>query len=666
MVMQQKKKESNEIPSLKEFIFPSEEIKQLVTDLEFYHQFNNQSSVKLYEKWRGKNYYKGSLTDYVELDSIKELLDMSLGKNWQYLITTIYLVNHYTTDVDMDGFHKLNPEYQDEVIELIRKGQTAHEKLTEWLKPINKKNVLDAIYDAVKISFGENEYSLFQILKFGKIESNSSEGVVLHKHILEIDNPSALVEYFKLQKETIKDCIILTFMRNKKYEFKPTVYFFFVWQNYLYVIDMGERRLNLDNTAGQRNPTRYYEKFDRIWLPVDIIFGEKKSKSTQVTIRKQKVFRRGNLFDMFKKSPEMKAWLDMFTYRILDYIQNPKKKIEFGVTTYDTIKALEDKSQKKIEKRVKVLGKRYSSFESVGDAGSYLIDSYADKITSIVPSTSDMPMIIGTSDFIEGVVKYKQRNELANTIQKLNYKDWKKNSKRVYDWFKKFVKSHRLSDIIRLALQDKEYTYLEYPHWTEKIKKPTLMSESIMKLDYDYDWHYGDEPLIISWCLNEKLYDSPCENCRKFKAKLFIEIEFKDYRQVCEFFNTEKEKLPTEFVKHFHRQNETYVGNSILDDTDPVDEISDFWFRDIQTHQMEGWKSTGGKFPDGQPFLKIIIPLCKHCVKKHGGIVPEIIITEWRCEYCNRHIVEYNQHWHVMMHEENNDKKRFKDGKKIE
>lgn len=636
------KTEKNIIPSLKEFIFASNEIRELVNDLEIYHQFRDQVSVKLYSKWKGKNYFKGDFADFIRLEDIKELFDMSHGKVWQPLISSIYLINSYSTKIPMEGFHKLKLEHQMEVMEIITKGQIAHEKLLEWLLPINKKNVLGAIYDAVKADIGNSEYSLFQILKFSEIKSDPSEGVTLHENILEIDNPSALVEYLKSQPEPIKDSMIITFMKDKKYDYKPNIYIFFIWKNNLYVVDMGERRLNLDNTAGARTGgRRFYEKFDHVWLPLDIIFSNKrKTKSTEIQLRDQKVFKRGKLVDVFKKEPEVKAFLDMLTYRIIDYIETPDKKIELGVTSYQIMKQLEDKSETRIEERVPV-GKDFESFASRNDASSYLIKKYASKITSIVPTKSELPLLIGKRDFIEGMVKYKQRENVSISIAREMYLDWKNNHKRVYGEIVKFIKKIKPEDLAVLAFRDQRYPYKQYVPvfddvWllhdrkTRVIKKPQILEDIVTNVTEKFPYWSIDHLLHILVSKHDHvgygIEALECQVCKKTRWKKLIHIKLLDYRQFCAFFDVKVEDFPIEMKQHFHRMNEAYVGNSILDDVDPVDEIRDLWFRKVSKNLVGAYKETKNMFPATPPSIELFIPICNRCVKKLDG---EKFINKW-------------------------------------
>jgi hypothetical protein len=630
-----------EVPSLNQFIYPPREIRKSIEDLLKYYQLQNQKSVFLYEKWKDRENFSGTMNDYDKVQQMKELYKVANGKAWEPLLQIIILIDEYTEQFNFENFAKLNESQKRDVIQIISNGQIAHQKIKKWIEPINHHNVLASVYSAMKIKIGNETFDQFQVLKFADIKTipNKNNSLGIFPELLEIDDPPALVQYFKLQKEAIHECIILAFMRGKSAH-KPTIYLFMIWNNGFYVISMSDKRMNLENTAGERNPDKYKERiFGDVWLPLEIFFGQKKiSETSEIVVRSQKIFKRGKMSKIFQDEPESKAWLDMFSYKIIDYLTYQRNEIQKGFIPKDIIKMLPDKSKQKIETRVKIL-ERHSSFESMNDASSYLVKKYGESITSVVPAESDYPVIIGTKNFIEGVVKFKQRIKIADTVERRNYKDFRKNSKKVYNEFRIFVRKHDLVKILELALLDKEYGYMEYPYFSTRyigkyphgkdvhIKKPTIFREKILRIDDPDDWEtrswtWESNPLEILWTKHNKpIYNQPCATCNKFKHKKIISIKFKDFRQICEFFNIKKEELPIEFVEHFHRQKESYVGNSILDDVDPMDEIMDFWFRKVIKHQLGYYKNTKNYLVDGDPYFNIRIPICKRCFKKHGKVV---------------------------------------------
>ena len=645
--MNQMTETKKQIPSLDEFIFPDDRIKQYVDDLSMYYQLIHQKSIELYNKWKGKQNFTGTMGQMVRLREIRELIDSAHGKDWVVLIKAIFLLDHYKTVIDIGDFYKLSPQDQLMAMDTITKGQIAYSEIKKWLEPINKENVFEAITKANSVRIGNGKYDKFQVLLFGQINSlpNENNSVKIYPHILEIDNPTALVQYFKSLNEPVYDSLIITFMRHKKYNFKTSVYLFFIWKGSFFILDMSERRLNVDNPAGERRPDRYIENvFGDVFLPVDVFLDEKKSKTKDLVVRNQKIFKRETIDNVFTKSPEVKAWVNMFLYRVIDYIENNPNKIELGVSSLDVLKALEDKSTAKIESRVKI-DEHYSSFKSQSDASSYLLKKYQSKITSIVLSEKSLPMVIGTRKHLQNLIEYKKRDMVANDLQRLIKEDYDKNHKRVYKWFRKFVKTQNLYEMVTKALEDKEYSFEIFKNfgdeldedcktcvqgrWIKVDRTTRIQKMKILYVHYEKTSHIPfddpDDLLKVNITKNNSFYfDFPhikknrhnCSLCKKSKWSIILELSFIDYRQLVEFFNIEKEKLPEEFVDHFHYQNESYVGNSRLDDTDPVDEVKDLWFRHFSEYRSG---VIVNDYSTEHPHLDVRIPICKRCYKTHGG-----------------------------------------------
>lgn len=623
--------------SLKEFIFPSEEIKKAVEDLTIYYQFCNQDQVELYKKYSTKDSFKGTFGDFLKLEKMEDLMDVTFGKPWDFLSKSIFLMENVDDDVSIKSLKNMKPEDKLQVVEIISNGQAAYEQIKNWLEPINNEKVFQAIKDSVDITIGNDKYSRLEILKFAdiKTKSNKDDGIGIFPQLLEIDNPAALAEYLRYKQEPMPESLILTFMRNEKYEFKTNIYMFLVFDNNLYIIDMTEHRLNIDNSAGARSPSKYFERnYENIWLPWDV-FSRKgvKSESTQLTVRDKKIFVRQNLQEIFVKSPEIAAWLDMIIYRILDYVKKNKKKIPQGVTTDSILKMLEDKSEnQKIELRVKIEDKDNpnASFESRNDNSSYLLEKYGDRLKAIVPSSLKYPAVVGTQKYVENVIKYKQRVELAKILEKEIKLDFRKNHKRVYGWFKKFIRSCERKKLIETALLDKKYSILvpDDNHMfiegkSAKVKEPTIMQDRILTVQTlkEHSAYWADTPLEIILTGTQHLFldgrkRELCQYCKKFQWQFLVELYFRDYRQIMEFFNLEQKDLPKEYIDHFHYKNEVYYGNSILDDTDPLDSIHDPYFREKVNY---GWHVIVNGYSQGFPHLEVVIPVCKICFKKCGG-----------------------------------------------
>lgn len=617
--------------NLRDYVPAPALMQDAVDDLLLYHQLRNQSGVKLYLKWKGKNYFKGTGAEWIAQSEMKELLELSQGKLWEPLIKAIYLTKNYSTEIDLNGFDALTLTRQTEVMDIIVRGMKAQKTVTEWLKPIAKKDTLDAIYDSVQVTIGEGQHIQFQVLKLANIPSTPVEDgrVGMFDEVLEIDNPEVLIEALKHSTTPPQDQLILTFQRNKKYEFKQSVFMFLIWKNALYVIESSERRLNVDNTSGARRPDRYLERqFEHVWLPFNIIVDGKgkKTESTMLAIRNQRIFKRGSLREIFENSPETNMWLQMLLLRVVDHIMMAPS-IPEGITPHmAAAKMLEDLSKQPIAERIKS--------RSQSDASSYLVKKYGSKITALTIQKSDLPAIIGTRQHVTDLIRFQQRQLEASQIEKALFADWKQNAARVIQDFKSFVRKQPITDVIQTALMNREYPIMVYSSFggrsignkTVQFTKPTLTKTTVLELT---DTHWGnDEPkrfFQMIWTDDEKLYRKgpryidefrvTCQNCRTVMWKKVIVLTFQDYRQVCAFFNVKETDLPHEIIEHLHMQNDAYIGNSILDDVDPMDIINDPWFRKYyRTHDSKG--KPYDEWTDDPPKLEIIIPVCNRCIRK--------------------------------------------------
>lgn len=648
-------KTEKQTPSLKEFVFPPDEMKQYVSDLEIYWQLSHQAGVKLYTKWQGKKWFKlhtlNELHNYIET---KELFDLTTGKTWGTLISAIDLVERYSTNVSMIGFNKLKREYQLEVLDIISKGQDAYEKLSKWLEPINKEECIKAIHDCIKVSIGNRKYDQINILKLTDTKSISTpdDKIVWFPNVLEIDDPRALIEYFRLNKTPMVDTLFITFTKDKRYNNIPHIYLFLLYRNKFYVLNMDEQNLNQSWTTGLRSPDRYdhWYHFNNIWLPFKMILkSDKKTTTTALELRTTKVFKHSLLSDIFEKKPEAKVWIDMFMYRVLDYLKNEDNKIPLGVTPEDTlVPMLEYKDVKELQSKVPLKEVSYDgkvqpmgdSFGSSGDPSSYLMKKYASKLTSVVPSIKKVPLMLAPKEHIENVILFEQRKLVAKQLQKHVRDDFKKNHKKVYSWFRKLVKSRDVTEVVKKALEDKEYSFHYYGNFPKKeersmefingmeiniigknkIQKRKLLILYGLKENHIPTFIENDNLNIIMTKSKTFWSDYPkralCNLCKKVSWYYVIRLQFIDYLQICEFFNLKEEELPKEYVEHFHYQNTKAGDHHEVDDDDPVCMVTDPFFREYETsNQTVIFNDNNSTNPE----MNVFYFSCKRCFKKHGG-----------------------------------------------
>jgi hypothetical protein len=555
--------------NLVEYFNPEEKIINALIDLEHLYIILNQEGMKILKEKGFKNYFSGNLYDYVYLKEVKELFEIEKIKNkpWYYLIKTIYLLENYSTEFDISTFDKFSDEEVNYTVNTFKKGIPAYNIIKEWLKDIEN---LKAIKDAYEISLKK-----FQILKIDNISEDKKDNFSIFKYILEIEDPILLIEYIKQQK--LNNVLIVALVRNKVREFKSTFYLFLVFNGQLYSIDNSERRLNLDNTAGDRNPNRYIDRnYEGIWLPYELIFKEN-IKEGLILYNKVKVL--GNWDEV---EIGCKYWLELFLFRIIDYIKN--NEIELGITMYDYPKLLEDKS----------ILEKFNKPED-GGAGDYLLNLYKINIKDITVIDEKF-LIIGTQKHITEAIQYKNRQILANNIQELVNKDYEEYKDEVKSWVEDFINSYNKYWLVKKALLNQEYTYKHFPHFCDS-KEEQFYKESILTNYYNW-FHNCSNALILS------KYNEKCFLCNKYLMKNYLKLAFIDYFQFCEFFEVTEDKIHVKIKEHLHQQGEKYVGNSILDDTDPIDEIKDPWFKDVKSRM-------------GGSVLLVCLGICNDCLRKY-------------------------------------------------
>lgn len=574
---------NNKITSFKEYFEPSDKILSAINDLQNYYFVTHQEYASLYLKNQDKNSFKGNLVDYIEINKIKELLgiDNNLVKP---IISTIFLLKYFQKNFDTLLLSQLNKQDANTFYETIKKGYLAKEVLEKWIKPLQKGDILQSIEDASKVDLNKT----FQILKLQDLQLEDGKEIGLYPYLLEIESAEEMVYFLKLQKN-INNCLLVTIQRNKNYDWKSFFYLFLIYKGILYSIDNSDHRLNQDNTEGCRNPDSYLERhFDKVWLPINLLWNKKVSKSKELMIKESKVYRLQSFEKIGKEQPEIIYWLINFLYRCIDHIKN--KEVAQGITVGESPKLIEWANKKEFR------GDDYSG------AGQFLYDHFKKECKDLIITEKNLPVAIGTKDFVENLLGYKRRQLQADLIQKKINEDYEKNHEQVYNWIETFVKKINPEVLVKRTLEDNEYSYMKYPGFTEE-RIIELRKEKILKVS---DGYYGNgldkNELDVTeqkhW--RDKQY---CYVCNKVLYKKELCLRFRDYRQFLEFFNLKENEIPEQMKLYLHHQLEMYVGNSLLDDTDPVDELRCSWFSEHE-HQYGGTK------------FDINIPVCNRCIKK--------------------------------------------------
>lgn len=581
------------------FMSPSLAIREAVGVLGTFYQVTNQETLDTYFKKAGRSHFSGDFFKIIEMKEMEEFF-RDQEKPYGPLKQALFLRERNENHIDARLFSQLGPEDTERLLKLLKDYGPAKTMVDRWMAPLLKDDFCArAVADALKLDLDK-----FQVLELATLdEGHTTQRVTFFDHILQVDNVETLIAWLRMQKE-LRDCLMLTVVRNPKREWRSFFYIFLIHNGKLYSIDNSDRRLNEDNTAGDRNPDRYVQQNYHgagIWLPIHLMLGEYKKKGTALTQTHKGLYKLGSWTELEASHPQFVYWFGFFQARMVDALIVKEVKTELGFTRSDIPKLLGDGKAPKFVA------------DSVQDISSkeYLLNIYKDVSTALVIRPENFQLALGTREHLSMLVAYKTRQNLAEQMQKAVAADFRKNARRVYAEIRKIVKSKDREWVVRKALQDKAYPYLHYQGFgsfeseSEKrrpMKGPSQFREAqILRVS---DGWYGRNAFRVAE-LNDS---SRCLFHPNFEGSKIYELVFKDYRQFASFFEMDKSQLPPEMVAHLHQHAELYTGNSILDDTDPLDEVFDPWFRkDVN----DGYRSEYPKF-------RVVFRICGKCVRALG------------------------------------------------
>ena len=596
--------DKSKLININEHFNPPDDIIQAISDLEMLFQISNQDVMKAYQEHCHKENFSGNLGDWIKSDAMKKYYT-DINKPWSYLKRAIFLINNYSNKIDSTVFNTVYGDDLTKLINMIQSGNDAKNKVETWLSPlINTENAFEAIEDATYLDLNHR----FQILELHTLDNDKSNKIQLFPHILQIKSPAELVLYLKYN-EDIRNCLIVTIHYNPKREWKSFFYLFLIYNGKLYSIDNSDRRLNEDNTEGDRSPVKYLERqYDGVWLPFNLLtnIGGNPEKK-ELMLPNSSVFKIASFVDYAESSPEYIYWLNVFIKRIIDHID--ENKIPKGITNADLPKLLTSGNIPEYKSDMGVYP---------DSSGSYLLDIYKEKITSLVIKETDFSMVVGTREHVENLIAYKGRHRIAENIVDLVWKDFNKNCLRVYSRIADIVSNVGVEKIINKAFLDKEYTFEYFAQcFTDRgafCENEAIEGTSeIRKHDILERISWTGKSEGTNFVLNKDFSTIKGWECllSPNRSNLMFNLHFKDYRQFIEFFELKKEDIPIEMVQHLHQQSGLYTGNWILNDTDPLDRILDPWFKyDEPNEKSWGWSGRQ------TPHYYVKFALCKRCVKK--------------------------------------------------
>jgi L-rhamnose mutarotase len=591
---------------------PSPDILEAIEDSYTLFQLLNQKTLGKFEEYLRTSRYTINLGEYSKMKTFQEVSEHQ-GKPWEYIIKTKFLIEHDIKEVNTNIFVAIPDEYLPELSMIIKKGTIGLQKIKDWIKNAPRE-ALFAMYDACKVSIGSGEdYKQLDILEIANITTSSDSKFTLYNEIFEIKSPEEMIMTLQLSREPVKNGILLSILKDKERFYKSTFYIFLAFNNKLYSISNHEHRLNLDNIEGDRDPDRYMEyKYENTWLPAFLLYDNWKSTkkaNVQITpdttslelynIEPDRII--STWETVVSYYPGCYYWINMLTIRLFNILES--MNITRGLLPNNALKLLRaanDRNDMRFETKYKQ-GK-----------GAYLLNVLSSQTSSIVIHEESLPLMISTQEHIEKLIAYKRRQKLAEEFKQKLHDNYEEKHETVYKKIATIIKRKGIENIILRALEDKAYPFEYYRafsnglipnHWEVN----DIAYEKVMKITEETRHStLSDSPacLLVPYDPNDEKYRRVyyhCALCTNFQRKLYIQLTFHEWTQIVNFFNIPKEKFPREMIDHLHQQNEMYVGNTNLDDLDPIDMIRDPWFR--TGHNTE-------------PSFIVSIPLCSGCYRK--------------------------------------------------
>jgi len=620
-------------PLIKDHMNPSEEMLQYINDYFILFQVLEQNWYEIYEakNFGGDNVgYSGTLGEYGVLKEFKTV--MKVGQEvWSPFVRAINLQRLFDPNYDLTNLYNFDHEMLDWFLFTLQKGFEAKEKITEWLGDINSKYKYNVINAAAKCSIKtpDKPYGTFQILKLHEFEEkNDDEGFIIIDEIFHLDSVENMIQYLKMHKE-LGNCLILGLVRDEKYEWRGTFYIFFSYQGILYTVDNQQRRINIDNTQGSRNPGKYIDRnYENVYLPYWLLFFEDNpGVESKLPVNTDPIYEITTITKTCEKESGIQLWLELFSYRILNYIYKNNEQIMIGMSRSQTSGLLTSSENDPL---------KYASPNSVSDygRGSYLFEKYSSDVKAIVLSESVLPDVIGTKEYVTDVIEFNRMKESAGQMQKMIIEDFNKNALKVSKKIRKIIESKDKEWIIVKALKDLKYQTENMIHGSKivydnhgynygfGVHHPVMSWKKILNVSEKYDYEQYRKSDDINWFIygykdeNSWSYTEYCYYCGA-KKRLTVKLTFGHFREFIDFFEIGVNDIPKEMIQHLHRISSVYNGNCIIDDINPYDMLKDPWFShgEVPYEWEDNDWYTRGDWENHR--LVIYIRICKRCFNKY-------------------------------------------------
>lgn len=481
----------------------------------------------------------------------------------------------------------------------------------EYIESFN--NIEDIIVKAID-RFNNKNY--FQHERFSNGETKINRDVKILPKLYNFQYLKSFVDQMKQSKEDNFICIALidrTYekIENDYYDNNFDSFFAFGFKNNGVVFTVSDR-VTWDSPEGAfktRNPGRNFrDKIDFSWMPY--ITLDKIKASLQNTNQLLLPFndnidnvQGNNIIDLFTDSSIIYSILIM----TLIYDKYFCKEIEYKNRKYfsDEIKLLNNTSRAltlKDELHLPILPNDIKA-DSYKFNDKIYSNSLYEYLIDIYPLQIETPMLnnfIGDQEQAQKYIWWKVRKEQSEHIKECLKEDYFQNEHLIINWQSiNIIKN--LKSIVEFMIENEDkdcftINYKTYFHkeddprplfWKEYRDKESVETYKLTTiLNEDSFNHSGYQKIIetkygdIKYsCYGNYNYISFVDDYDSKKCE--IELILRSHSDLQKFFNIKNEELPKHIRKHFYAVSgycsrlawEPYTGNSILDFTDPMNDI---------------------------------------------------------------------------------------------
>lgn len=562
--------------------------------------------------------------DYINYDSFKEEEYIKTSKKHARVITALNIVEAYAI-TSLDNLGVKNREFLTELGGDYR----------------SLRDMLRIMYNAKRISlchYGDHEFII------SKIQINNkpfvmTEKVVLKDAIIYTDKPEQIISLAMASHPGIY------LIANVPYGHKvdTAFYLLFVNNSDAILVDNNKHsyrdqvyRTKTDGTDGKE--AWLDRRYENTYLPIEDVLElfDNRDRSKDL-LSKNSSFSFKVIKKLSECSPACILWTQAFVdncihqFKTTDVLQkvSPALALEFLYPYSEKTPSLPAVYNASLP-RIEQLDLSWRP-EQIGLERHISGDQFTSMLKEIsVPTLFEkhIPAGLTSEKQVKASLAYSRRKIVASKLEQELCEDFLDNAFSVREKIQNFVNENP-ARVVERAFEDRGYPVTLYVTFGTRVDEiPEGQSSAVAYRSVLYTSEKPEEVMGLRSRDNNRsvsrfvIKNRPsdilltgglkCCYCREHKPKYNYVLNFLDYTQFKNFFeiSSDVEKtLPNQLRKYLNQSSTLYVGNSILNDIDPVCLIKNPWWVAGIDRDKITWNSS-------DPYLKIVFSVCGFCRRK--------------------------------------------------